>query len=427
MGLGKIHIKSGRQKIVRCHLSGIRCWIVCSGLFFTSALFAGVNVAESIIFDNFSNQVILVKRASDYQVKGTKHTVELSNRLIVETNTNVTKEDIYHYHPQVNKVTELFKGSSTHYYSLTLKDPGKLGQVLNAIRILQQQNEKSGIKLVQPDILQLKTSAEKIALTKYVPPYIRLLDIPLLWSKTKGKGVKVAIIDDGINLTHPDLQHIMPSFSYDVETGELSSSPHPKTDGHGTKVAGIIFAAHNRFGINGIAPEADLIALRQPDTWTSNTLLSFQLAKLAGASIINCSWHSEWLLQPIADAVNELAQYGRDGKGIAVVFAAGNQGLEIKSGGSEAAIDSAIVVGAIGANFKPLGFSNYGQSVDLLTYGSGVKTTAVSGEYGVFAGTSLAAAIVSGLSALVLSQHPEMTLKKLSQELERLTKNKKGL
>lgn len=406
---------------MRCHLSSIRCWSVCVGLFFSSTHFAAATDAnETIVFDNFSKQIVLVKQSSGYQVKGTQHTVKLSNRIIVKTSADVTRDDIYHYHSQVIQVTELFKGVSNHYFALALKDSGKLAQVMKALRKLQH-SEKKEIKLVQPDILQLKTRAETTAISNKTSPYISLLDVPSLWVNTKGKGVKVAIIDDGINLTHPDLRHITPVFSYDAETRQLASTPHPKIDGHGTKVAGIIFAAHNRLGINGIAPEADLVALRQPDTWTSNTLLSFQLAKLAGASIINCSWHSEWLLQPISDVVDELAQHGRDGKGIAVVFAAGNQGLKIESDHIEAAIKSAIVVGASGVNYKPLDFSNYGQSVDLSAYGAGAKTTTVSGSYGVFAGTSLAASIVSGLAALVLSQHPDMTLKQLVQELKLLT------
>lgn len=213
-----------------------------------------------------------------------------------------------------------------------------------------------------------------------------------------------------------------PAFSYDVEMKALTSGPKYKIDIHGTKVAGIIFSAHNNMGINGIAPESELIALRQPNTWTSNTLLSFQLAKLAGASVINCSWHSQILLQPVAEVIDDLAINGRQGKGIAVVISAGNKGQLIMPNSTESAISSAIVVGANGSDYKRLTFSNYGQSVDLFTYGKGVKTTLTSGGYGVFAGTSLAAAIVSGISALLISQNPNLTLEQLIQRLQIITK-----
>lgn len=389
--------------------------IVCIGLFFTTQVFA-----ENIVFDNFSSQVVLVKKSSHYQVQGTGFNVKLSHRLILKTASNISKQDVYLYHQQVKKVTELFKGVENNYYSLTLKQPDELSSVLKNLRKLQ--NKNSGIELVQPDILQIKTKAETSVSPNKASPYIPLLNIQSLWTKTKGKGVKVAVIDDGFNLNHPDLHHKKPTFTYDAETGKLDSLPRLSIDGHGTKVAGIIFAGHNQIGIDGIAPEADFIALRQPDTWTSNTLLSFQLAKLAGASIINCSWHSQWLLQPIVDVVNELAQHGRDSKGIAVIFAAGNEGKEIKPGSTESAIDSAIVVAANDAEFNRLRFSNYGESVDVMTYGKGVKTTLASGGYGMFAGTSLAAAIVSGLSALLLSENPEMSLQELTQQLKLLTK-----
>lgn len=411
------------------HSLNILHGIVCVGLFFTSSIFTKSNAGELIIFDNFSEQVTLIKRLSSYYVEGTDYEVVLSNRLVVKTTVDVVKEDLYQFHKQVIQVKEIFKGFKSHIYLLELEDPDKLSHVLKALRVLQKQDEKSKIQLIQPDILQLKTKAEVTALSdtrlsNKTSPYISLLNLPSLWAKTKGQGVKVAIIDDGFNLKHPDLQHIKPIFSYDADTRKLGASPKLAIDGHGTKVAGIIFAAHNPIGIDGIAPEAEFIALRQPDTWTSNTLLSLQLAKLAGASVINCSWHSNWLLQPVADAVNELAQYGRDGKGIAVVFAAGNQGQEIKADSTEAAINSAIVVAANDRNFNRLNFSNYGQSVDLSVYGRGVKSTLVSGGYGIFAGTSLAAAIVSGLSALLISQYPDMTLKQLTQELKLITQTK---
>ena len=397
-----------------------------TGLLFSSFVFADKVHAENIVFDNLSGQVVLLKKASNYLVEGTDLKVVLSDRIIVKTTVDIRKSDLYAYHSQVKKVTELFKGSVQNYFSLTLRDGNELNAVLKFFRRLQHNNVK-GIKLVQPDLLQLKTKAEALANKYKSSPYVELMGIPSLWKKTKGEGIKVAIIDDGFNLSHPDLRVIVPVFSYDVDTRTVNPTMLSRNDSHGTKVAGIIFATHNKQGIDGIAPNADFIAIRQPTTWVSNTLLSFQLAKLAGASIINCSWHTNLLMQPVADVVNELTQFGRKGKGIAVIFAAGNQGLEVLKGDSEAAIENAIVVGANDKNFIPLNFSNYGRFIDLWAYGKGVKTTVVSGRYGVFAGTSLAAAIVSGVSALILSQSPEITLKELSQKLKLLIETQKAV
>jgi subtilisin family serine protease len=349
----------------------------------------------------------------------------------------VNKKDVYLFHQQTSKVIELFNGTTNKYFSLELKDATKIAQVLHELQQMQKLLPNSGIVLVQPDILQLHSKAEAIITpnkTAYFSeknslndsPYIDLLDLQSLWKKTKGKGVKIAIIDDGIFLEHSDLKHITPIFSYDVERKKLSSTPQSAIDKHGTKVAGIIFSAHNNVGISGIAPEAELISIRQPDTWTSNTLLSFQLAKLAGAQIINCSWHSQLLLQPIADIIDDLAENDRQGKGIFVVISAGNNGKEIIKDSIESAIKSAIVIGASGKNFQRLAFSNYGNSVDMFTYGQIVKTTLSSGGYGVFAGTSLAAAIVSGLSALLLSQNSDLTVNQLSHQLKLITEPEKN-
>ena len=306
---------------------------------------------------------------------------------------------------------------------------------------MQQELPEKGIRLIQPDILQLKHKAEipsvkktstenKAKRTKLTDkdysPYINLLNIKSMWRTTLGEKVKIAIIDDGINLAHEDLQHISKAFSYDIETHELSTFPRFSLDRHGTKVAGIIFADHNNIGINGIAPRAELISLRQTSTWTSKTLLSFQLAKLAGASIINCSWHSQTLMQPLTEIIEDLAINGRKGKGIAVVISAGNKGIEIQPNSIEGAIDSAIVVGASDLESGRLPFSNYGPSIDVYTYGKGVKTTLKSGGYGVFSGTSLAAAIVTGVSALLLSETPELTVKQLSKKLQVITQTNKN-
>ncbi len=408
---------------MRCKHAAINYLLLMLGLVLLPApLFANSGTAidttaETIVFNNFSKQITLIKQhQQQYQVEGTGQQVALSNRLIVKAQKQLTKVQFYQFHPQITQVTELFKGSKSHYFSLTLKDETLLAEVLKALQ------KKVGIELVQPDVLQLKSKAETTSLANKINPYLELLDIQSLWQQTKGKGVKIAIIDDGFNMQHPDLQHITPLFSYDAENRALSAAPHSKVDSHGTKVAGVIFAAHNSVGINGIAPEAELITLRQPDSWTSNTLLSFQVANLAGADIINCSWHTAYLLQPIADVVNELSQQGRDGKGIAVIFSSGNQGREITALSSEAAIAGAIVVGATGHDLiKPLAFSNYGQSVDLLAYGLPVKTTLAEGGYGRFSGTSLSAAVVAGLSALIISQQPDIHLEQLLQTLQSIT------
>ncbi|RHW78000.1 hypothetical protein D1094_03500 [Colwellia sp. RSH04] len=398
----------------------------------------------NIIFDNFSHKVKLIAKGDVFHIEGTNVQVKLANRIIVKTKKSIKKQQVLGFHHKFTNITELFQGTKSNFFSLALNKNANLTKVIADLQSFQRKHPTSGILLIQPDILQLQSKAELVkedndsinALPAkkqvihsrgnnalyYQSPYLNLLNIPPLWQKTKGKNIKIAIIDDGIFLEHEELMHISPTFSYDIENKVLSSSPKLAIDQHGTKVAGIIFAAHNRIGIDGIAPEAELISLRQPKTWTSSTLLSFQLAKLAGASIINCSWHSQILLQPLAEVIEDLSVNGREGKGIAVVISAGNKGIEVKPNSNESAINSAIIVGANNQHFSRLAYSNYGESVDLFAYGKVVKSTTSTGKYGTFSGTSLAAAIISGLSALLLSEKPELTIEQLTQQLKVMTK-----
>ena len=232
--------------------------------------------------------------------------------------------------------------------------------------------------------------------------------------------MSIAVIDDGFALNHDELRNTDVVFSYDAERKVQDVSPQSELDTHGTKVIGTIFAAHDGHGIDGIAPEASLIAIRQPSTWTSSTLLSFYLAKLSDADIVNASWNSQWLLEPLADIVSDLARNGRGGKGTAVVFSAGNNGAEQTSNqgidSNEASLLDAVVIGSDDGTGHRTRFSNYGNSVDAYIYGKPTPAL-VAGGYGRFSGTSLSTAVASGYFALLLANNPSLTLDQLVAQL----------
>ena len=277
-----------------------------------------------------------------------------------------------------------------------------------AVKYANELKNREYIIYAQPDILQKKHNQKykNVNLTS-------LYKLDKAWNKTKGKGIKVAIIDDGFNLTHKDLKGVKVAFEYDVEQKILNSSPKISLDKHGTQVAGIIFAQHNKFGIDGIAPEAELIAIRQISNITSQNILAFTVADMAGADIVNCSWKSPTLLQPVYDVISYLSKHGRKGKGTAIVFSAGNRATEILPYTTEASIDEAIVVGATQS------YSNYGKSVDFIIP-SGIKTTRENG-YGIFNGTSATAPVISGLLALKMAENKQtktnIIVKQLKEEL----------
>jgi len=263
--------------------------------------------------------------------------------------------------------------------------------------------KKEYIIYTQPNILQTRDSN-----FKKTQNITKKYNLKKVWQTTKGKGVNIAIIDDGFNLEHEDLKGVNILFSYDTDNKNLDSNPKLKLDTHGTQVAGIIFAQHNGIGIDGIAPEANLIAIRQTTNITSDTVLSFTVASKAGANIINCSWNSPLLLEPVYDVIKHLS------KDIAIVISAGNSHKEITPFSTEASIDEVITVGATQK------YSNYGDVVDIKLQ-SGVKTIKADGTYGKFGGTSATAPIITGLLALKIAQNRDKSLKQILKILKKDT------
>ena len=369
--------------------------------------------ARVLQFKNFSNQVDLrLVRDDTYEVIGTAERVNLSGDIIIKTPASIEKPAAYKLYSSISAVTTLYESTEFNYFLLQISNVPSLQ---NALKIL---SEHESVWLAQPDILQVRETASISAATNPVHnDYLERLDAPMFWNQTLGEGVKVAIIDDGFDLSHPDLQHVNQLFSYDFSSKSLNARPKFHEDRHGAMVAGVIFGGHNGFGLDGLAPHAELIALRQADTWTSKTLLAFQLAKLTEADVINCSWTSRWLMEPVADVVQDMARNGRNKKGMPIIFSAGNQGREIQPKSTEAALDEAIVVGASANNGTRLKYSNYGKSVDFLVSGVPVETTSGRGGYDAFSGTSLAAAIAKGYVALLLSQDGSLTLEQINNKL----------
>ncbi|MBE0343612.1 serine protease, partial [Paenibacillus sp. 28ISP30-2] len=95
-----------------------------------------------------------------------------------------------------------------------------------------------------------------------IPRGVELIQAPAVWNRTRGQGVKVAVLDTGCDADHPDLkERIIGGRNF---TDDDDSDPNIFTDynGHGTHVAGTIAAAENEDGVVGVAPEADLLIIK---------------------------------------------------------------------------------------------------------------------------------------------------------------------
>lgn len=395
---------------------------IITTLIFLSVSSPLLAIQNSVNFKNFSSIVTLTPLKDGlYQLQGAKLEVQLAPRLVVKTSYQTTNADLMAVVPNSSRITDLFLLKNHRYVLMHFSDQ------YQALQALERLQEQPFVTLVQPDLQQRRSNAEvKIGENSYEknrppPNYLSLVQKNGLWPGQGGTGVTVAIIDDGFIIQHPELNKLHTKFYYDFADKKIIKNSQNKPKGsHGTKVAGILFGVHNGIAPEGLAPKANFVGIGQADTWTSQTLQSFYLAYLAKADVVNCSWHSWLLLEPVQDVVNELSTYGRDGKGTAVVFAAGNEGKHITPYMHEASIESAIVVGAKRANGRPQKYSNFGETVDIWAFGEPVASIDNHKYYSHFSGTSLAAAIATGYIALLLEKNPALSLIELQNQLKEI-------
>ncbi|NBM19736.1 type VII secretion-associated serine protease mycosin [Streptomyces sp. GC420] len=247
-----------------------------------------------------------------------------------------------------------------------------------------------------------------------------------LWEESTGKGVRVAVIDTGIDVRNPQLTRAV-----DVRSGRNFLPRNLKDDngdrvergkengttdvaGHGTKVAGIIAARPlEGTGFVGLAPEATLIPVQQNDTEGHGTARSLAraidyAAGEARADIINIS-------QDTADASDpgpelERAVGNALAKGVVVVASSGNDGLDGNAKRTyPASYDGVLAVGASDRNNERAPFSQSGEFVGIAAPGVDMVTTVPGGGHCADSGTSFSAPYVAGVAALIKAKHPEWT------------------
>ncbi len=253
------------------------------------------------------------------------------------------------------------------------------------------------------------------------------------WAITAGAGIKVAVLDTGIEKTHSDLLGSFATDSFDT-CFLPSSSPSVLRGFHGTLVSGIITAAKNNGNlIAGIAPQAKLIDIS--NGFAGNPQQSEQLADginwawQNGAHIINNSWGDQGgqffnnlNSQILEESLQNAITLGRNGLGTIIVFSSGNNTVidypvyvfpEILSVGG---IDS---VGLRTNDFSVPSFSGYGLSLDVMAPGSNIITTTTGDDFAYTVGTSEAAPMVAGISALILSVNPCLSNKQVRDIIEK--------
>lgn len=255
------------------------------------------------------------------------------------------------------------------------------------------------------------------------------------WDVARGAGIVVAIIDSGVQMDHPDL-----AGRYAINVGETcgngidddgngfiddctgwdfgssDANPSPSAGdpggGHGTHVAGTVAAGLNGVGVVGVAPDAQIMALKVSDSngaiRGSSLIGAINYATANGADVINLSLGTEPGVPRAAVAAIEAAVNAAIDNGVSVVVAAGNNGIDISSNDVWPASLSkfntgVITVGASTNSDARAWFSNSGSPISLWAPGDSILSTAIGSSYEWRSGTSMATPTVAGAVAVLLS------------------------
>ena len=249
---------------------------------------------------------------------------------------------------------------------------------------------------IQVEIAGISTQA-----TEQVLPWgVAQIGTELAHSQNKGQGVKVAILDTGIDLDHPDLR----------VAGDVTFVPWTNSgdddNGHGTMVAGIVAALDNGVGTVGVAPEVELYAVKVLDSEGEGTCRAIrrgiEWAIDNNMQVINMSFGCiSNLSHEVKVALNKAYQAG-----IVLIAAAGNGGTTGGDGNNiwaPARYTPVIAVGAIDELDNRYSSSNTGDTLELVAPGVNICSTRKGGGYASITATSAASPHVAGVAALLIA------------------------
>ncbi|MDD1690695.1 MAG: S8 family peptidase [Methanoregula sp.] len=230
-----------------------------------------------------------------------------------------------------------------------------------------------------------------------------------------GSGVKVAVLDTGIDYTHPDLK--------DVYAGGINfydDNDNPMDDnGHGTHCSGIIAATGSKKGIYGTAPGVSLYGVKVLNRWgygyTSDIVEGLYWAKNNSMQVASMSLGTWYDSQAMHDAVNNATE-----NGVLIVAAAGNSGSVTGVGETmnyPGKYDNVLAVAAVNKHNRRATWSSTGFNLGVSAPGVKIRSTVPGGNYATYSGTSMATPHVAGVAALVYSAHPDWTNMQVKQKI----------
>jgi serine protease len=241
---------------------------------------------------------------------------------------------------------------------------------------VKQLRENPDVEYIEPDykiyaLDSISTTSESsdigaLSSSQTIPYGVSMVNAPAVWSRTKGAGVRVAVMDTGISMYHPDRGNVADSASF------VTNETVEDFDGHGTHTSGTIAAADNDIGVVGVAPQADLLIakiLNNNGTGQTSWLISgIEWAVDNNAKVISMSLGSYDFSSALETTCNNALAAGT-----LLVAAAGNDDINAPS--YPAALDSVISVMAVDQSKNKASFSNYGSTIALAAPGVNVYST----------------------------------------------------
>jgi thermitase len=289
---------------------------------------------------------------------------------------------------------------------LKIKDKGNVAAKIKAL------SKNPNIIYAEPDYIV------KAELIPNDPHYPRQWGLPVVgapesWDVTSGSNsVTIAIIDSGIDLSHPDLVgRIVPGYDF------VNNDNDPDDDnGHGTHVAGIAGAiGNNSTGVAGVNWGAKLMPVKvlrsSGGGYSSDVAKGITYAADQGAQVINMSLGGS----DSTGALSSAADYAY-GKGSTLIAASGNSGNSVLMW--PAAHEKVIAVGSLRDSTTLSDFSNYGKGLSLVAPGESIYNLWLNSGYATKSGTSMAAPLVSGVAAMILGINPSLSSDLIQSTME---------
>ncbi|PKN54633.1 MAG: hypothetical protein CVU56_25490, partial [Deltaproteobacteria bacterium HGW-Deltaproteobacteria-14] len=375
------------------------------------------------------------------RIAGERHPIGLTELIVVRADGTAPRIAVERLAAEIDAAIVAVPGARPGVVGVTVARPSRA----RVLEIAHRLRQLPGVAYAEPSFMR-KNTLRRFPNDSLLPSQWQAhnwgqngtadadMDLPEAWGVTGGsRAVVVGILDDGVDLSHPDLAARLVSTGWDFEEGSAGADPKYAEDAHGTSVAGMAAATGgNGIGVAGACPLCGILPMRfGPED--ADTIAAFGYARDQNIPVLSNSWGYANPTAAVADAIADTVANGRGGLGTLVLFAAGNDDEDIDQIGDISALPVVVAVSATTHEDTLASYSNFGDSVSLSAPGgddepaganmwscdrSGAAGYTDADYTGTFNGTSAATPLVAGVAGLVFTVRPEATAAQVRQWLE---------